>query len=94
MICRDPCVGAAGQTAPTNGLQPPLEMLFDVVSAAVPRPLGEPSRGFLRAQGASPAHRGQQTGPEPSTLGAWGAPCPDASCSLHDPAEGVTYNAL
>ena len=32
MICRDPCVGAAGQTAPTNGLQPPLEMLFDVVT--------------------------------------------------------------
>ena len=32
MICRDPCVGAAGQTAPTNGLQPPLEMLFDVVN--------------------------------------------------------------
>ena len=31
MICRDPCVGAAGQTAPTNGLQLPLEMLFDVV---------------------------------------------------------------
>ena len=31
MICRDPCVGAAGQTAPTNGLQPPLKTIFDVV---------------------------------------------------------------
>jgi len=31
MICRDPCVGAAGQTAPTNGLQPPLKTFFDVV---------------------------------------------------------------
>ena len=26
MICRDPCVGAAGQTAPTNGYEPPLKI--------------------------------------------------------------------
>ena len=31
MICRDPCVGVARQTAPTKGYQPPLEMLFVVV---------------------------------------------------------------
>ena len=34
MICRDGCLGAAGQTAPTNGLQPPLKTLFDVVNTA------------------------------------------------------------
>ena len=34
MICRDPCIGAAGQTAPTNGLQPLLKMFFDVVQHA------------------------------------------------------------
>ena len=31
MICRDPCVGAAGQTAPTKSYQPSLEMLLVVV---------------------------------------------------------------
>ena len=31
MICRDGSVGAAGQTAPTKGYQPPLKMLFVVV---------------------------------------------------------------
>jgi len=33
MICRDGSVGAAGQTAPTKGYQPPLKMLFVVVWA-------------------------------------------------------------
>ena len=31
LICRDGWVGAASQTAPTNGLQPPLKTLFDAV---------------------------------------------------------------
>ena len=33
MICRDPCVGAAGQTAPTEPLEPPLKIIFYVVQA-------------------------------------------------------------
>ena len=33
MICRDGLVGTAGQTAPTNGLEPPLQMIFVVVSS-------------------------------------------------------------
>ena len=31
MICRDGLVGVASQTAPTNGLEPPLQTLCDVV---------------------------------------------------------------
>ena len=33
MICRDSSVGAAGQTAPTNGYEPPLNIDSAVVSA-------------------------------------------------------------
>ena len=36
MICRDGSVGAAGQTAPTKGYQPPLKMLFVVMHATTP----------------------------------------------------------
>ena len=32
MICRDGSVGAAGQTAPTNGYEPPLKIDSVVVS--------------------------------------------------------------
>ena len=31
MICKDVLVGAAGQTAPTNGLEPPLQIISVVV---------------------------------------------------------------
>ena len=31
MICRDDSVGAAGQTAPTNGYEPPLKIDYVVV---------------------------------------------------------------
>jgi len=45
MIYRDPCVEAAGQTAPTNGLQPHLKMLFDIVPGH--DVMHQPSRWWL-----------------------------------------------
>jgi hypothetical protein len=46
MICRDGLVGVAGQIASTNGLEPPLQMIFVVVHGRIqdrapsqPRPL-------------------------------------------------------
>jgi len=35
MICRDGSVGAAGQTAPTKGLGPPLKIDYVVVVASL-----------------------------------------------------------
>ena len=32
MICRDPYIGAAGQTAPTEPLEPPIKIIFYVVT--------------------------------------------------------------
>ena len=40
MICRDGLVGVAGQTAPTNGLEPPLQTLYVVVNSCYEKKAG------------------------------------------------------
>ena len=67
MICRDGSVGAAGQTAPTKGYQPPLKMRFVVVPNAFrfPQPLADGLRQRLLPE---PAGRQGPPGLRPDDL--------------------------